>query len=177
MFGRKFMMVAIPVVLMAVGCASKKKQDDAGAGAAGSDAAIQNQDINYDAQGSDSGKIAGLQTVNFEFDKSALTASARQILEGNAKWIKSQPVTTGVTVEGHCDAKGSIEYNLALGERRAKAVKSYLVSLGVNAKRLETISYGKERLLDHGDGEDAAAKNRRANFVPVQHIQNINAQK
>ena len=73
-----------------------------------------------------------------------------------------------VQIEGHTDSRGSIEYNLALGERRANAVKSYLQSLGIPAARLKTISYGKERPLVTGESEDAWSKNRRANFVPVQ---------
>jgi peptidoglycan-associated lipoprotein len=70
-------------------------------------------------------------------------------------------------IEGHCDSRGSIEYNLALGERRAKSVRAYLVNLGVSAKRLSVISYGKEKPIVQGDSEEAMAKNRRANFLPL----------
>lgn len=118
------------------------------------------------AGGSDSGKIAGLQTVNFEFDKSSLSANAKKKIKSNADWMKAN-ANTKVQIEGHCDARGSIEYNVALGERRANAVKSYMVSLGIPADRLSTISYGKEKPLDSGDSESAWAKNRRANFQPV----------
>lgn len=120
----------------------------------------------FDPTGSDSGKIQGLQTVNFEYDKSRLTSEARKALAGNAEWIRNKKNVT-VQVEGHCDSRGSVEYNLALGERRAKSVKNYLVSLGVQANRLTIISYGKEKPIDSSDSEDAFNKNRRANFVPL----------
>jgi peptidoglycan-associated lipoprotein len=87
-------------------------------------------------------------------------------LEGNAAWIKSNAKTT-VQIEGHCDSRGTIEYNLALGERRAQAVKNYLVGLGVAADRLNVISYGEEKPLVPGDSEEAWTKNRRANFLPI----------
>jgi len=72
-----------------------------------------------------------------------------------------------IQIEGHCDSRGSIEYNLALGERRAKSVKAYLVSLGIEANRLNIISFGEEKPLADGDTESAHAQNRRANFVPI----------
>lgn len=123
--------------------------------------------MSFDAQGSDSGKIDGLVTVNFEYDKSALTADAKKKLQGNADWIKKN-ANVKVQVEGHCDNRGTIEYNLALGERRANSVKSYLVSLGVPAERLTTISYGEEKPVMSGESDEAHSKNRRANFVPLQ---------
>lgn len=123
--------------------------------------------MNFDAQGSDSNKIAGLSTIYFDYDKSSLSAASREALKGNAEWIKKNSKVT-VQIEGHTDSRGSIEYNLALGERRANAVKSYLQSLGVSAGRIKTISYGKERPLVTGESEEAWSKNRRANFVPVQ---------
>ena len=72
-----------------------------------------------------------------------------------------------IQIEGHCDSRGSVEYNLALGERRAKAVKAYMGSLGIDSKRMTIISYGEEKPIATGDSEDAYAKNRRANFVPL----------
>jgi peptidoglycan-associated lipoprotein len=122
--------------------------------------------MGFDPQGSDSGKIDGLGSINFEYDKSALTEKAKKQLATNAGWIKAHD-KTNLQVEGHCDGRGSIEYNLALGERRAKAVKNYLVSMGVAAARLSVISYGKEKPLDSSESEAAYAKNRRANFVPL----------
>lgn len=147
-------------------CASKKpKTDDSAAG--GGDSSIATKDMAFDATGSDSGNIAGLHSVNFDYDQSTLSSEARRLLGDNAEWIKQHSGTT-VQIEGHCDARGSVEYNLALGERRAKSVKNYLVSLGVDGKRLTVISYGKEKPLVSGDSEEAYAKNRRANFVPLQ---------
>lgn len=151
-------------------CKSKPKADDAGA-AGGGDAGLQSPAIssdamNFDAQGSDSGKISGLQTIHFDLDKSNLTSDAKHKAQGNADWLKSHP-TTNLQIEGHCDARGSVEYNLSLGERRAQAVKSYLVSLGVESNRLSIISYGKEKPIAMGESEADYAKNRRANFVPI----------
>lgn len=164
----RYCAIALCVVGMAA-CKTKPK-DGEGAGAGGDaglqSPAIENSAMNFDAQGSDSGKISGLQTIHFDYDKSNLTSEARQRAQGNADWMKSNPGTS-VQIEGHCDARGSIEYNLALGERRAQAVKSYLVSLGVEGKRLSIISYGKEKPLAMGESEADYAKNRRANFVPL----------
>ena len=156
--------------LLLVSCASPKKTTPAGpvGGTEGGtmDANIGSQDMSFDATGSDSGKIAGLKTVHFEYDSSTLTQDSRKQLSENAEWIKNNGKST-VQIEGHCDSRGSVEYNLALGERRAKAVKNYLVSLGIDSKRLTIISYGEEKPIATGDSEDAYAKNRRANFVPL----------
>jgi peptidoglycan-associated lipoprotein len=89
------------------------------------------------------------------------------VLSNNAEWIRTNANVT-VQIEGHSDSRGSVEYNLALGERRAKSVKSYLTSLGIDSKRLTIISYGEEKPLALGDAEADYAKNRRANFVPLQ---------
>jgi peptidoglycan-associated lipoprotein len=157
------------LVLALGACGSKKTDTDANA--AGSDAnsqspSISNEAMTFAAEGSDSGKIAGLQTVNFEYDKAALTNDARKKLQGNVDWLKAR-ANVGLQVEGHCDSRGSIEYNLSLGERRAQAVKNYMVSLGVAGDRLSVISYGKEKPLVDGDSEADHVKNRRANFLPL----------
>jgi len=158
-------------VLLVAACASKKPSTDAGAGGNGTeagkmDANVATQDLGYDSTGSDSGKINGLHTVHFELDSSTLTGETKKELSENADWIKANPKVT-VQIEGHCDSRGSVEYNLALGERRAKAVKNYLVSLGLDSKRMTIISYGEEKPIATGDTEEAYAKNRRANFVPL----------
>lgn len=159
--------VSVFAVLLIASCASKKKTGDAGGPEGGAmDASLSSQDMMGDAMGSDSGKIAGLSTVNFDYDSASLGTEARRKLAENAEWIKNAGSVT-VQVEGHCDSRGSVEYNLALGERRAKSVKSYLASLGVEPKRLTIISYGEEKPLDASETEDAYAKNRRANFVPL----------
>jgi len=106
---------------------------------------------------------AELGTVYFDFDKYELRSDARDTLAANAEWLKSNPGIQ-IQIEGHCDERGTDEYNLALGERRANAVKSYLVSLGVGDARLFTISYGEEMPADTGHNRDAWAKNRRAQF-------------
>jgi peptidoglycan-associated lipoprotein len=98
--------------------------------------------------------------VFFAYDKSVITPEGRQVLEKQADWMKKYPNVT-VTVEGHCDERGTREYNLALGERRATAVKNVLVALGIPANRVSTISYGKERPAVVGSNEAAWAQNRR----------------
>jgi peptidoglycan-associated lipoprotein len=107
--------------------------------------------------------VAGLKRINFDFDQYTLTSAARDILAANAAYMKSHPGVK-VLIEGYCDERGSDEYNLALGERRAMAAKNYLVSLGVAADRLSTISYGEEKPLDPGHTEEAWAQNRRDEF-------------
>ena len=99
-------------------------------------------------------------TVHFAFDRADVNAESREILTRQARWMAQYPAVT-ITVEGHCDERGTREYNLALGERRANAVKNALVALGVNAGRVQTISYGKERPLVAGGDEAANAQNRR----------------
>jgi peptidoglycan-associated lipoprotein len=98
--------------------------------------------------------------VLFDTDQSTLAPPARGTVEKQAAWMKKYPRVT-VTIEGHCDERGTREYNLALGERRAIAVKNYLVSLGVEAARIKTISYGKERPAVVGSTQQAWAQNRR----------------
>ncbi len=98
--------------------------------------------------------------IYFGFDKFNLKADARKTLDKQGAWLKANPSVT-VSIEGHCDERGTREYNLALGERRANSVKDYLVSLGVNPARLKTISYGKERPVAMGSNEAAWGQNRR----------------
>ena len=105
-----------------------------------------------------------LRPVFYELDSSELSAEGQRILDGNAAVLK-QHATWTITIEGHCDERGSAEYNLALGERRALSARAYLISLGLPAERLRTVSYGKEFPFDPGHDESAYAKNRRAHFV------------
>ncbi len=105
-----------------------------------------------------------LRDINFEFDRYDLTEQARQILTENAKVLLANP-TLVIQIEGHCDERGSNEYNLALGEKRADSAKKYLIKLGVAPERLSTISYGEELPLDPRHNEEAWAKNRRCHFV------------
>jgi len=112
----------------------------------------------------DLNKNSPLQAVFFELDSSELSAAAQKTLDTDAALLKRYASWT-VTIEGHCDERGTAEYNLALGERRAIAARAYLVSLGIAADRLRTVSYGKEFPFDPGHDESAFAKNRRAHFV------------
>jgi len=98
--------------------------------------------------------------VFFDFDKYNIKPAGRQTLVRQAVWLKKYPGVT-ITIEGHCDERGTREYNLALGERRANAVKDYLVASGVSPNRIKTISYGKERPQARGSNEAAWAQNRR----------------
>lgn len=105
-----------------------------------------------------------LAPVYFELDSAEVSASGQRVLDQNAALLKRN-TTWNITIEGHCDERGSAEYNLALGERRALAARAYLVSLGIAADRLRTVSYGKEFPFDPGHDEGAFGKNRRAHFV------------
>lgn len=107
------------------------------------------------------------ETVYFDFDKSDLRQDARDVLSKNAEIILKSLAGAKTQVEGHCDERGSAEYNLALGERRAKSVQKYLTTLGVKPESLSVISYGKEKSAVIGSDEAAWAKNRRAEFVVV----------
>ena len=102
--------------------------------------------------------------VFFDFDNSDLTTEAEGTVERLAAWMKEYPATS-VTIEGHADERGTREYNLALGARRANAVKDYMVVLGIDPNRIETVSYGEERPAVLGSNEKAWAQNRRAVFV------------
>jgi len=105
-----------------------------------------------------------LKDVHFDFDKYDIRPEEGAILKENAALLKKFP-NIKVQLEGHCDERGTVEYNLALGERRANKTKDYLVSLGISAARISTISYGKEKPLDPGHNEEAWAKNRRAHTI------------
>ncbi|MBI5585950.1 MAG: peptidoglycan-associated lipoprotein Pal [Deltaproteobacteria bacterium] len=104
------------------------------------------------------------EDVHFEFDQFVLSENAKALLNKKAQWLREHG-TAKAQIEGHCDERGSTEYNLALGQKRADAALQYLVALGISPNRLSTISYGKERPVDPGQNEAAWAKNRRAHFV------------
>jgi len=107
-----------------------------------------------------------MQPVFFDFDKSDIRDDQIPALQNNASVLK-QNGTVNVLIEGHCDERGTVEYNLALGDRRAKAAKDYLVNLGIADNRISTISYGKSRPFAEGHDETAWRQNRRAQFVAV----------
>jgi len=106
-----------------------------------------------------------LKDVHFAYDSYELDGSARDVLAANAEWLKENK-RARTEIEGHCDERGTVEYNLALGAKRAKAVKDYLVSLGISSDRLTTISYGEELPLCRDASEQCYARNRRVHFVP-----------
>lgn len=113
---------------------------------------------------SDYDETSVLEDIHFDFDKFDIRSDAREILINNADWLKKHP-EVNVLIEGHCDERGTNEYNMALGERRANAAKNYLVSLGISPHRLKIISYGEEMPIDPGHNEIAWSKNRRAHFL------------
>jgi peptidoglycan-associated lipoprotein len=168
---RKFFVIFMCVVINSlIGCSHKPVSQAEGPSNLSASVApnvAENQpELGFDSQGSDSQKIEGLETVHFAYDKSALSKAEREILKKNAQWIQAHPKIK-MQVEGHCDNRGSVEYNLALGERRAKAVVQYLSDLGIKKDRLTFMSFGKEKPIANGDSESDFAKNRRANFVPM----------
>src|SRR5262245_32937188 len=105
-----------------------------------------------------------LKDIHFDFDRYNIRQDAADTLTANAAWMKSNP-GTAILVEGHCDERGTVEYNLALGQRRAQSARDFLVGQGVPATRLTTISYGKERPICSESTEDCWARNRRAHFL------------
>jgi peptidoglycan-associated lipoprotein len=105
-----------------------------------------------------------VKDIFFEFDKFNISPDAREILKANADFLLKNG-NSKVVIEGHCDERGTAEYNMALGQRRAQETKKYLVNLGIKEPRIKTISYGEERPFDPGHNEDAWSKNRRAHFA------------
>jgi peptidoglycan-associated lipoprotein len=156
---KKFSSVLFFVLALALsGCASKKTATD-------SDLGDLPENNPLELNGSSDNNTAGqLQTVNFDYDSAQLSSAAKSILDLNAAYLNSQ-TNIKVQIEGHCDERGSVQYNLALGERRAKSVKNYLTTRGISSNRISTISLGKENPLDTGHDEAAWSANRRGNFV------------
>lgn len=151
--------------LFLAGCSSSSQSGGDSDPITGADGEITDQGLSLELNGSsDNMSAGGLSTVYFGFDSSSLSDAARSILDANASFLKTNSAVQ-VQVEGHADERGGVQYNLALGERRANAVRDYLVAMGVDSSRITTISYGKERPLDLGHDEAAWARNRRANFV------------
>ena len=117
---------------------------------------------------SDTGKAMGLQTIHFPYDSFLLDGEEKELLKANADILKSK-TELKIQIEGHCDQRGGIQYNLALGEKRANSTKAFLTDLGIPSNRITVISFGKEKLIDPGTSEEAYARNRRANFVITGH--------
>jgi peptidoglycan-associated lipoprotein len=108
-----------------------------------------------------------LGTVYFDYDRALIRDDARAVLDGNASWLK-QFRTAKILVEGHCDERGTEEYNLALGEKRAKSAQDYLLSMGIASDRIKIISYGKSQPINPGHDESAWQMNRRAQFLVIE---------
>lgn len=151
-------MVALAMALATGACTKKQQKPESG-----DSSDVSNADIAADLADSDSGKAMGLETVHYPYDSSALDGSAKKVLKANAAVLKDKR-SLKIQIEGHTDERGGIQYNIALGERRANAAKAYLIDAGVSADRISTVSYGKEKPVDQGHDESAYAKNRRANF-------------
>ncbi|MBL7663954.1 MAG: peptidoglycan-associated lipoprotein Pal [Bacteriovoracaceae bacterium] len=161
-FQKRFLSVfALVLTLAFVGCSSNPKNNQDGEGLDGAG----NEGLTLELNGdSDSGKAGNLRTVYFDFDSSSLSSSTRKTLDANAAYLKENS-NIDIQIEGHSDERGGIQYNLALGERRAKATKDYLVAKGISSSRVSIVSFGKERPVEFGHDESAWSKNRRANFV------------
>lgn len=108
----------------------------------------------------------GIQSIHFDYDRSAVKQEYVPVMKSNSEWLK-QHSAKKIVVEGNCDERGSVEYNIALGWRRARSAKNYLVSLGVSPSRVSTKSYGKERPVCTEHNESCWWRNRRADFVPT----------
>jgi len=160
-----------PVTLLAVialsfslaGCGTTKKKEVGGDNQTVESVGSDSSAIELNAD-SDSGKAGAIRSVFFGFNSSVLSTGTREALNANADYLKANP-SVEVQVEGHCDERGGVQYNLALGERRAKSIKDYLVAMGVTSSRISTISFGKERPVSFGHDESAWGQNRRGNFV------------
>ncbi len=163
--------VAAFVALAAAGCSSKKKggelegqggaglsDESLGGGAGGSLALAQSGRLGAE------GDTGPLHDIHFDYDSFELDETSRQTLQENAEWLTDHP-DVRVEIEGHCDDRGTVEYNLALGAKRAAAAKNYLVALGISRDRMTTISYGEELPLCHEETEECWDRNRRDHFV------------
>lgn len=162
---RLFVALSVIAVLTAAGCAGKQVQEG-DAPVDGSNISTPGPDAvtNPAGSSSDDGGAMGMKTVFFPYDSFSLDKTAKSTLKANADIMKNNP-NVKIQIEGHCDARGGIQYNIALGEKRANATKKYMEDMGIGGDRITTISFGKERPLDPGTSEEAYAKNRRANFV------------
>lgn len=171
---RKVMVTILTVLLVAsiAGCKKPKKAysiPSSGPGTAGSEwgdgiplSAMPDSMVFEEI--TDPEMKAIFEDIHFDYDDSSVKDSERPILENIGVWLKDNPAVV-IQVEGHCDERGSNEYNLALGERRSLGVRGYLVTLGVGPERVYTISYGEERSVDPGHDESAWWQNRRAHFM------------
>lgn len=163
-----FLTLTIAMFLISLnGCKTAKTTGDDSSNGSSSQSDSQNNPTNGDENtlgDSDSGKAMGLKTIYFPLDAYDFDEEGKASLQSNIEILKSKS-TLKIQVEGHCDQRGGVQYNIALGEKRANAVKNALKAAGISADRIAIISYGKEKPVDAGLNEAAYAKNRRANFA------------
>jgi len=155
------------VAVVGAGCSAKKKGTEAGAagGKLEEEGIGAGSSLDRYKQGTlGAGEAGPLKDIHFAFDSYELDEESRRALRDNGNWLKDH-AQAKVELEGHCDERGTVEYNLALGAKRARAARDYLVALGVSADRLTTISYGEELPLCHEHDEACWQKNRRVHFV------------
>ena len=168
MYKKLFVLFLVGLLVVAVGACSKKQTTKVETEPAATETVTETappvEEVQEAVQETPVTKMPVLNDVYFDFDKSALSAEAKQTLAENARQLNDAG-SMAVTIEGHCDERGTNAYNLALGEKRANAAKDYLVSLGVDGGRITTISYGEEKPFDAGHDETAWTKNRRGHFV------------
>lgn len=159
-------MTLIAATLTLSSCASsKKKTEIAPDNNSAAEDNGKNNGMSLELNGdSDSNKAGALKTVYFDFNSATLSSSTKEALSNNAQFLKSN-TSVKVQVEGHADERGGVQFNLALGEKRAKSVKEYLIGQGIEVARLSIISLGKEKQISFGHDEESWSKNRRANFV------------
>ena len=171
--GLLLLVVIVGLSLAACGCFEQKMRGEAAPPAAPQQKAVvapaQKQEIvvkKEEAPAPAPAAVVGMHPIYFDFDKYNIRPGDATILNKDYAWLQAHPGK--VRIEGNCDERGTVEYNLALGQKRADAAKGYLVKLGADPKKLETVSYGKEKPVDPGHNEAAWAKNRRDNFTPLQ---------
>ena len=150
--------------LAAAGCKSSGQGAAPGAGGV-TESEFNDGGLAANDQAGQRGRAIGLETVYFDYDSYQIRDDAKPLLKGNAQTIKSKTSWPTLVIEGHCDERGSEEYNLALGERRAQQVKHYLVDLGVPSTRLDTVSFGESNPAVQGHDEAAWRYNRRTEFA------------
>ena len=170
MVKRLFLVVMIGLAIVVSGCSSTKKGTDLeqSSGSTPGTKAPGGEDSSTDGTGDRSvstENMLGLKTIYFDFDQYNLRDDTKNALDKNAQILMANSKTR-IVIEGHCDERGTTEYNLALGEKRATTASDYLIRLGVDPAQISIISYGEERPADSGHDEAAWAKNRRDQFVP-----------
>jgi len=180
MFGNLFVLILVSVGLMFIVSCAQTEVKSTSPEDSQTEEAVQEEDITSEAD-SDAAQAAleeealarekanakamfVNEDIYFDYDDSSLNDLDREMLKKKAEWLNSNS-DVSVVIEGHCDERGTTEYNLALGDRHAESVRSYLIDLGINSIRLEKISYGEEMPAVQGNDEDAWAKNRRAHFT------------